>query len=85
MRDSHNVPGSDADRRLDAVISYLNGLHDPELNEWFVESLAEALEVNVIPVPDDPLVQADAIADRWVTAVWLAGRDTSLRSVACTR
>ena len=85
MHDSNNDPGADADRRLDAVIAYLSRLRDPELNRWFVESLAEAMDVSIIPIPDDPLDQADALADRWVTAVWMAGRDKSLRSVACRR
>ena len=85
MRDSDNVPGADADGRLDALIAYLQRYGVPELNRWFVESLAEAMDVNIIPVPDDPLDQADALAERWVTAVWMAGRDTSLRSVACRR
>ena len=81
----YNVPGTDQYRHLDAVIAYLRRFDDRALDEWFIESLAEALDVGVIPVPEDPLDQANALADRWVTSVWLAGRDKSLRSVACRR
>jgi hypothetical protein len=71
--------------RLDDMIVYLSKLRDPELNHWFVESLAEAMDVSIIPVPDDPLDRADALADRWVTAIWTVGRNKSLRAVATKR
>ena len=83
MHDSYNV--NDAERRLEAVLRYLSKLSDSELNRWFVESLAEGLAVKVIPLPDNPLDEADELADRWISAVWLAGWDDSLRAPACRR
>jgi len=73
------------DRYLNAVIDYLRKENDQDLSKWFVTTLAEETNINIVTIPDGLITQADVLGDWWTMAIWRAGRDPDLRDTLCRR
>ena len=67
------------DRRLDHLLALLHKENDPALDRWAVDALAGERGLSVHLLDDDPLVEAQSLAEALLTAWAVAGQDRHQR------
>ena len=71
--------------RLNETVFFLQELDSQSLSTRFIEELAEevGVDVRLVALPDDPVEQANALAERWISIFHLWGRDRAIRDTLC--
>ena len=85
-RPTASVPSyiqDEAEIRLKETVFFLQEQNSPTLSTQFVNRLAQEVGVTLVALPDDPVEQADVLADKWITVFQLWGRDRELRDMLC--
>ena len=78
---AHNLDSlNEPDRWLDALIDYIESVHDDDLRVWAVEGLAGAVGVpTLVGDPDDDVRNVLRLAEGLAAVIWLAGQDPEER------